>query len=77
MQAIKFELIQVLVVLSRIHDPIDGMDLSAQPVIEDHITQLLSNSGQLKPGYKLNSFKSIKNMCTDQMVTFLSLRLSL
>jgi hypothetical protein len=53
MQVIKFELIQVLVVLSRIHDPIDGMDLSAQPVIEDHITQLLSNSGQLKPGDKL------------------------
>ena len=54
MQVIKFELIQVLVVLSRIHDPIDGMDLSAQPVIEDHITQLLSNSGQLKQGDKLN-----------------------
>ena len=40
---------KVLVVLSRIHDPIDGEDLSASPVIEDHITQLLSSSGQPKP----------------------------
>jgi hypothetical protein len=40
---------QVLVVLSRLHDPIDGMDLSALSAVEDHITQLLSTSGQSKP----------------------------
>jgi len=40
---------QVLLVLSRIHDPIDGMDISAEPVVEEHITRLLSNSGNSKP----------------------------
>jgi phage baseplate assembly protein W len=37
-------------VLSRIHDPVDGMEISAESSIDDHVCDLLSTSiGNRKP----------------------------
>jgi hypothetical protein len=34
-----------LLVLSRVHDPVDGVEISGETVIEEHISELLSSAG--------------------------------
>ena len=44
-ETIRLFISKILLVLSRVHDPVDGVEISGETVIEEHISELLSSAG--------------------------------